>query len=430
MAKQVLPHTAIPTWSGFIYQGRVALYYILNQLNEKNENDINELVIQIDSIEDFAILKSAANGGYTQISMHQVKAVKSTLYSTYKSDFKQLEQKWTAIGLPTVEAFFHLATQNEKTKAQIEALHPKLKIYEYENNAEYCSLEDIELKIREQIVLILQKYDIVGYNNSDNVQLISEILENIISDKVIYIHSLNHTGTPIKRAAYDNPIPLQNFLNIIKTDIAAQVQDEIYFENLIRRNLNRYYREFCIECEENQLNIDVKTKMDTYLLLFNSYNTNDFKKFLQNIRPHTGISYENIQQYTDLSLNNDEMKDSFYQILLNIKESNGSYGIGWVCSENKQYFPTCITYSNSDTSKKRVSERIINTALSKMVDVPFNSDYLITSECNVDNIETYANNISHVNHVDTGEAENETKITQWKKVSLIDLETAKTKLND
>lgn len=430
MANQPLPHTAIPTWSGFIYQGRVALYHILKQLNAKTENEINELVLQIDSIEDFTILKLIATGGHSPISMHQVKAVKSSLYSTYKEDFEQLEGKWTAIGLRTAEAFFHMATQNEKTKAEIEVLHPKMKIYQYENNAESCSLNDIDVKIKQQIVLVLQKYNIVGHNNPDTVRLLSEILEKIVSDKVIYIHALNHGGTAIRNAAYDNPIPLQNFLDAVRTDITLLVQDEVYFEGKIRNNLNRYYQEFCLDCEDDQLSPELKTKMNKYSILFNSYDTIAFKEFLQNIRPHKSVAYENLQQYTDLSLNEDEMKDSFYQILLAIKDSNGSDGIGWVCSESKQYFPTSLHYSNSESSKKKVSERIIKTALNKMVDVPFNSDYLITSECNVDNIEAYANNVSHVNHVDTGEAESETKITQWKKVSLIDLETAKNKLND
>ncbi|WP_312365267.1 ABC-three component system protein [Sphingobacterium sp.] len=430
MAKQSLPHTAIPTWSGFIYQGRIALYHILKQLNAKTENEINELVIQIDSIEDFTILKSIPTGGHTPISLHQVKAVKSALYSTYKGDFEQLEGKWAAIGLKTVEAFFHMATQNEKTKAQIEVLHPNMKVYEYENSAECCSLGDIDVKIREQIAFVLQKYNIVGHTNPNTVQLLSEILEKIVSNKVIYIHALNHGGTAIRNAAYDNPIPLQDFLNAIRTDITSHVQDEVYFESKIRSNLNRYYQEFCLDCDEDQLSPELKTKMNKYSILFNSYDAVAFKKFLQNIRPHKSISYENLQQYTDLSLNEDEMKDSFYQILMNIKESNGGDGIGWVCSESKQYFPTSINYSNSESSKKNVSERIIKTALNKMVDVPFNSDYLITSECNVDNIEAYANNVNHVNHVDTGESESETKITQWRKVSLIDLETAKKKLND
>lgn len=430
MAIQHLPHTAIPTWSGFIYQGRVALYHILKQLNTKTENEINELVLQIDSIEDFTILKSIATGGHTPISMHQVKAVKSSLYSTYKENFEQLEGKWTALGSQTVEAFFHMATQNEKTKAQIEVLHPNMKIYEYENNVESCSLNDIDIKIKEQIVLALQKYNIVGHNNPNTVQLLSEILEKTVSDKVIYIHALNHGGTAIRNAAYDNPIPLQNFVDAIRTDIASLVQDEVYFEGKIRNNLNRYYQEFCLDCEDDQLSPELKTKMDRYSILFNSYGATAFKEFLQNIRPHKKVSYENLEKYTDLSLSEDEIKDSFYQTLLTIKESNGSDGIGWVCSESKQYFPTCINSPDDERNKKRMSERIMKMALSKMVDVPFNSDYLITSACNVDNIEAYANNVSHVNHVDTGEAESETKITQWKKVSLIDLETAKNKLND
>ena len=430
MVNQPLPHTAIPTWSGFIYQGRVALYYVLKQLNNKTENEINELVLQIDSIEDFTILKSIAAGGYTPISMHQVKAVKSSLYSTYKEDFEQLEGKWTAIGSQTVEAFFHMATQNEKTKAQIEVLHPNMKIYEYENNAESCSLNDIDIKIKEQIVLVLQKYNIIGHNNPDTIQLLSEILEKIVSDKVIYIHSLNHGGIGIRDAAFNNTITLPIFLNALRTDIASHVQDEVYFEGKIRNNLNRYYQEFCLDCEEAQLSPELKAKMDKYSILFNSYDTPAFKEFLQNIRPHKKVSYENFEKYTDLSLSEDEMKDSFYHTLLNIKESNGSDGIGWVCSENKQYFPTCINSPDDERNKKRMSERIMKTALGKMVDVPFNSDYLITSACKVDNIEAYANNVSHVNHVDIGEAESETKITQWKKVSLIDLETAKNKLND
>lgn len=39
MANQPLPHTAIPTWSRFIYQGRATLYHILKQLNTENKID-------------------------------------------------------------------------------------------------------------------------------------------------------------------------------------------------------------------------------------------------------------------------------------------------------------------------------------------------------------------------------------------------------
>src|SRR5665647_1437036 len=55
-----------------------------------------------------------------------------------------------------------------------------------------------------------------------------------------------------------------------------------------------------------------------------------------------------------------------------------------------------IHYTSSEENKKRACNRIMKTALSTMLDVPFNADYLITSECNVDSIQLYANKISDV----------------------------------
>jgi len=174
MAKQTFPHTAVPTWSGFIYQGRVGLYHVLKQLNIKPEIEIDELLLQIDSIEDFTIMKSAPCGTDIPVSIHQVKAVKSNAYLTYKGAFLQLDTKKTNLGIPHVAAFFHLATQNEKTKKQIEALHPNIKVYSYDDNAEYCSLDDIDNKIKQQIVLAMQKYGVGGHDNPSTVQFISE----------------------------------------------------------------------------------------------------------------------------------------------------------------------------------------------------------------------------------------------------------------
>ncbi len=423
MAKQSLPHTAIPTWSGFIYQGRVGLYHVLKQLNIKPETEINELLFQIDSIEDFTILKSNPNGVDIPVSMHQVKAVKSNAYSTYKGDFIQLFTKWTNLGISTVEAFFHLSTQNEKTKTQIEALHPNIIVYSYENSAEYCSLNDIDNKIKEQIVLAMQKYAIVGHDNPSTVQLISEILEKIISDKVIYIHSLNHDGIAIRNAAFDSPIPLRSFLDVIRIDISSLVQNEQYFETQIRGNLNQYYQEYCFDMENVHMSEEEKKKMDKYLVYFNSLDSNSFKTFLQKIRPHKKIVYSSLAEYTDGGINKDEIKDSFLVTLSEICASNNKIGFGWIDDAQKNYHPTSIKESNTDAGKLRISKKILDTALSTTVEVPFDSDFLITDECTVESIQLTANKISEIEELEPN------KITNWRNVSLIDLKTAKKKLN-
>lgn len=432
MAEELLPHSAAATWSGFIYQGRIALYHVLKLLHDNSEEELAKLNLQIDSIEDFTIIKFGPDNSIIPITMHQIKAVKSNYYSTYKDDFKQLEDKKEQTGVEDVESYFHLSTKNEKTKEQIEVLHKSLKIYCYENDQEFCSLNEIDGMIKSNLVLACQKHGINGHENPETMQLLYDILEKVVSDRVVYIHSLNQSnGIAIRNAAYENPIPLLDFLNAIRQDIAAIVQDEKYFEAKIKSNLNRYYQEFCVEVDEEDLTDEIKIKMGKYLYLFNSFKFEKFKTFLQSIRPNKEIRYTNLEEYTDRSLLQDEVKDTFLVTLMEIKESNNSQGIGWKCSELKQYFPTTITQSSSEENKKRACNRIMKTALSTMLDVPFNADYLITSECNVDSIQLYANKISDVDPAGNEEiAKWEDKVTNWRKIGLIDLETAKNKLND
>ena len=89
MAEELLPHTAAATWSGFIYQGRIALYHVVKLLHDKTEAELAELFLQIDSIEDFAIIKYGLRDSVIPVTMHQVKAVKSNYYSSYKDDFNR-----------------------------------------------------------------------------------------------------------------------------------------------------------------------------------------------------------------------------------------------------------------------------------------------------------------------------------------------------
>lgn len=279
-----LPHTAVATWSGFIYQGRIALYYVLKLLHEKTEQELEPLYLQIDSIEDFTIISYNVNNEVVPDTMHQVKAVKSNYYSTYEADFKQLESKKAKIAKQDVVAYFHLATQNEKTKADIEALHPLLKIYCYENNEEFCSLENINEKVKNKIAEVLKKYNINGHDNENTLEILHDVSEKIISDKLIEIHSLNHRGISIREAAYNNVISLNDFADALKQDIAAIVQDEKYFEGKVRSDLNRYYQDYCFEVDREGFTQELKDKLKAYLFLFNSIDSKSFKSFLQNIK--------------------------------------------------------------------------------------------------------------------------------------------------
>lgn len=70
---------ASPSWSGFNYQGKVALYYALQLINaEPVEADFSSYSLMLESTEDFEILCDGE-----PISFHQVKAYNSSAYSSY-----------------------------------------------------------------------------------------------------------------------------------------------------------------------------------------------------------------------------------------------------------------------------------------------------------------------------------------------------------
>ncbi|HFQ6221182.1 TPA: dsDNA nuclease domain-containing protein, partial [Pseudomonas aeruginosa] len=65
MSELTEPDSAISSWSGFVYQGKVALYHCLKLITEGER----EFELQLDSTDDFAIYKDGK-----LFSAHQVKA--------------------------------------------------------------------------------------------------------------------------------------------------------------------------------------------------------------------------------------------------------------------------------------------------------------------------------------------------------------------
>ncbi len=71
---------AIPTWSGFNYQGKVMLFYIVKLINQINkEQDERGYSVNLEEVEDFCIIRDSE-----YVSFHQVKAWLSvTKWSSY-----------------------------------------------------------------------------------------------------------------------------------------------------------------------------------------------------------------------------------------------------------------------------------------------------------------------------------------------------------
>ncbi len=82
-----LPHTAITSCSGYIYQGKIAVMHCLKLFAIIGE-DAKNLSLEIESLDDFAI----KNADCSYKSMHQVKA-KKAIYSLITNKLLKIKKK-------------------------------------------------------------------------------------------------------------------------------------------------------------------------------------------------------------------------------------------------------------------------------------------------------------------------------------------------
>jgi hypothetical protein len=189
-------HDAVPTWSGFIYQGEIAIYLAVKKICDlKDEGDIVEediglkYQIEVENCEDIAIvLLEREKKQY--ISIHQVKNQKDKNISKYRSPLVQLmlEKAYfekNNLGKPM--AYLHVSNNiNDKSgnvidenlvkwSEEILTYYNKLKSFEKEINEinKIKKLSDIENEV---------KNETIGLNRSQYISLIDKIIKICKSD--------------------------------------------------------------------------------------------------------------------------------------------------------------------------------------------------------------------------------------------------------
>lgn len=124
--ENIFIHDATPTWSGFIYQGDVAIYLALYKICELINNGVSKEVIkseyclEVEKSEDIAIVND--NGKRKQyVSIHQVKNQKDNSIRKYRKPLIQLMLEkgfWKMNKLGNPEAFLHISNRvNEDSNA-------------------------------------------------------------------------------------------------------------------------------------------------------------------------------------------------------------------------------------------------------------------------------------------------------------------------
>ncbi|NME66582.1 ABC-three component system protein [Flammeovirga aprica] len=409
-------HSAMATWSGFVYQGKVAIYHVIRLLTE----DVNATSydLQLDSLDDFAILSNN-----TILSLHQVKSEKSNLYSNYREAFDKLEER--IADFPAENAFFHLAVENRETVDTLQERHPNLEIYQYSNNNYYCGLDEIDELIESAIINYHTNIGREELSFHNNIKAIRYALEEMILKQVISIHAENHRGNrTIREGAFHLTIQFDSFTEKLNSDMAEWLVSELYFIHLFKSEMNSFYQEYLLDLAEDNIILDDTTKirLSKYLIHISSLNQDDIQTFIRSIFPHRTFRLNSIADYGRVAPKEEEMKDAFFFILKEITQGAciDGFKVFWKCNDDNIFVPSAIESSN----KKRVSKQIIKNIIDTDLEAGFEKQNIITANMGIENIVKESNLIKCI---DINSERNH--LTSWVTTSLVTLEDAKNRLN-
>lgn len=197
------PKTAASTWSGYVYQGKIALYHCLSLINQGNV----DFELQLDSSDDFAVYKNGI-----LISAHQVKAK----IGKYRSGYIAALEKSSAIEFDRVKGilrYFHVSIQLDNTSEYVGENGEIVQFYDYGKN-KHCGLGEIESLTKEVIRQICNdrsitlSEDLLNYNYC--------LLSERISTEAVEIHRLiQDDQVKANKAAYESRITAQSILDEI-----------------------------------------------------------------------------------------------------------------------------------------------------------------------------------------------------------------------
>jgi len=418
-----LPHTAITIWSGFVYQGKVALYHSLELISSLGEETCGAYQLQLDSLDDFAII----DVGNNIISLHQVKAMKSQYASTYIGAFKKLKEN--ADSNSCNDAYFHIARQiTDKTPADIASEYDPIKLYLYGSDC-WCLVNDIDNKIEEKIADVcthIHPGD-TSKQTPEYVQLVRHYLDGIVLSKLLNIHKKVHDNLASDRqAALDETILFEEFFTLLKEDVNQKATGEEYYYNLLLNDLYSYYQEYCIENTDTHSE-EEKIKLSQVMLWIESLDKSSMLQFIRSIIPHREFKLDSLDAYKNNTFDREDIRDVFLVTLHELKEPsfNLSKFLHWHAGEN---IFTPSTIMQSQRNSENICERIIKNAKASDLNVLFEADKIVTDSMDVDSIPKHVPEA--ISSDESDEEINQQRITRWRDVSLISLEKAKDEIND
>lgn len=300
---------ASPSWSGFNYQGKVALYYTLLQINALPvQTDLSKLSLVLEDNEDFEVRD---NG--TFVSFHQVKAYNTSSYSKYS------------------DALLEITLELSKTPNVLGKIHTWKQI---NPKASFTCIID---SLRNDIQSIIDQY------RGANPKIGNTIIEKAISDA---------PNRPKPAAIIKSAFPSDS-----ATDICSMLTDIVLNQNDAISRLEAYvYDDGNSFCDLNSINEKIKTEISNLLSSRNLINTQ--QRVEQTLHYFLGMMDKHIIDRHKAKQGTDKISISFVEIIEAAIQDHEDIGLHYLsCVFKEQFAHLLDEYINDPDSYEEVDDK-------------------------------------------------------------------------
>lgn len=401
-------YDATPSWSGYQYQGKVALYHVLRVINEKLSNEPNysfdKYSLEIEWMEDFAIMN---NGLYE--SIHQVKAYDECSPSNYKSAIVEILFKLFTRSIP--KGFLHLRQtikfsrkiydfkkmkQTYNPKKYSSNILDRLEIYRY-GDKNFCELDEIDLLIIDEIK---KYYDNKPINLDVDIEKTEKQCEGVrlalcnLLDKHIIKRHQNYSNTNGKYT-----IPFEKIIDVFAVNYEAS--SEAYNQVTLMNRLYECFYEFCADtsaCIKKTCDV---CKLKRTIKMLDDHSSEEVWEIIEKASPHMHSKKTDLSSLWERTGIFESLYDCFYQIDIN-KKTDASNVLKYKANNNEIMLPTAIHGSRTGTIAKRILDNPNPNTLENLYDV----DCMISRDVEINNL---GEAVAHIRVLKDKDVKNYTK---------------------
>lgn len=448
-------HSAISSWSGYNYQGKIALYCVFDIINLSIRSDLSRYALELEWYEDFAI--KDGNGVY--LSIHQVKSYKDKSPSRYRDAIWNLLGKVIDKGIPngylhtseeimstnklykylidyppsgdsevdyTPSYYYHQVVKSNNYERAFQCFSK----YNYKDGKYYCTLDEIDQLLKDQIQYY---YSLQGMKVTDSqiqgvfLNLL-ECLNEHITSRHVY-EQKNKLTEPIV-------VFFSDLYGILKTN--WEESSEEYLVKQLKHAFYNYSESFLYDLyKQDTMDPEDLKRVNNFVATTNLLQSQRFLRFCKHITPNVSVSKLNLQKFHEL-VPKEGLKEALLAILMEVKQqlSSSSYLLvrkGNVSDEF--YLPTTISsnpisnYLGEECSVGNVAIDILNNE--EIDEFLFEVDAIITRFISTNSLEESASKVNDVPSVDPlYDNDRHERITKIKNVKMVDLIQAKEDLNN